>query len=163
MYLGLDLGTSGVKALLIDVDQKIVGSATGHSGGLAPGARLVGAGPGPTGSAPTQEALDALKASRGAALAAVRGIGLSGQMHGATPPGRFRPGSAALHPVERHAQPCRGRRARRADLLFRKVTGNIVFPGFTAPKLAWVKKQRARHLRAPGQGASAEGLPSPSG
>ncbi|HEU4985602.1 MAG TPA: FGGY family carbohydrate kinase, partial [Rhizobiaceae bacterium] len=28
MYLGLDLGTSGVKALLIDGDQKPVGSAT---------------------------------------------------------------------------------------------------------------------------------------
>ena len=40
MYLGLDLGTSGVKALLIDVDQKIVGSATGHLEVSRPGARL---------------------------------------------------------------------------------------------------------------------------
>lgn len=29
MYLGLDLGTSGVKALLMDGDQKIIGSANG--------------------------------------------------------------------------------------------------------------------------------------
>jgi xylulokinase len=29
MYLGLDLGTSGVKAMLIDGDQKIIGSANG--------------------------------------------------------------------------------------------------------------------------------------
>ena len=28
MYLGLDLGTSGVKALLIDADQNVIG--TGH-------------------------------------------------------------------------------------------------------------------------------------
>src|SRR5690606_10917948 len=27
-----------------------------------------------------------------------------------------------------------------ADPIFRRLTGNIVFPGFTAPKLAWVKK-----------------------
>ncbi|MGG2474718.1 FGGY family carbohydrate kinase, partial [Rhizobium sp. BR5] len=27
-----------------------------------------------------------------------------------------------------------------ADPRFRKITGNIVFPGFTAPKLAWVAK-----------------------
>ena len=27
-----------------------------------------------------------------------------------------------------------------ADVRFRQVTGNIVFPGFTAPKLAWVRK-----------------------
>ena len=26
-----------------------------------------------------------------------------------------------------------------ADPRFRKITGNIVFPGFTAPKLAWVR------------------------
>ncbi len=29
MYLGLDLGTSGVKALLIDADQRVIGSANG--------------------------------------------------------------------------------------------------------------------------------------
>jgi xylulokinase len=29
MYLGLDLGTSGVKAMLIDGDQRIIGSASG--------------------------------------------------------------------------------------------------------------------------------------
>ena len=29
MYLGLDLGTSGVKAMLIDGDQRIIGSANG--------------------------------------------------------------------------------------------------------------------------------------
>ncbi|MGO4833298.1 FGGY family carbohydrate kinase, partial [Rhizobiaceae sp. 2RAB30] len=29
MYLGLDLGTSGVKALLIDADQNVIGSANG--------------------------------------------------------------------------------------------------------------------------------------
>ncbi|MCE3590564.1 hypothetical protein LXJ59_28665, partial [Escherichia coli] len=29
MYLGLDLGTSGVKALLIDDKQSVIGSGTG--------------------------------------------------------------------------------------------------------------------------------------
>ncbi len=33
-----------------------------------------------------------------------------------------------------------------ADARFRAITGNIVFPGFTAPKLAWVKNKRARNL-----------------
>jgi xylulokinase len=27
-----------------------------------------------------------------------------------------------------------------ADIRFRRITGNLVFPGFTAPKLAWVRK-----------------------
>ena len=30
MYLGIDLGTSGVKAMLIDGDQRVIGSATGQ-------------------------------------------------------------------------------------------------------------------------------------
>lgn len=29
MYLGLDLGTSGVKAMLIDASQNVIASATG--------------------------------------------------------------------------------------------------------------------------------------
>ena len=34
-----------------------------------------------------------------------------------------------------------------ADPRFRKITGNIVFPGFTAPKLAWVKNNEPDDLR----------------
>ena len=37
----------------------------------------------------------------------------------------------------------RRRRQLDADPRFRQLTGNIVFPGFTAPKLAWVQEQRA--------------------
>jgi xylulokinase len=35
-----------------------------------------------------------------------------------------------------------------ADPMFRRLTGNIVFPGFTAPKLKWMAAQRAGSLRA---------------
>src|SRR5690606_25169865 len=83
MYLGLDLGTSGVKALLIDAGQRPVASATGSLEVLRPH-------PGWSEQAPADwihaacDALDALKLSHPAELAAVRGIGLSGQMHGAT-------------------------------------------------------------------------------
>ena len=45
-----------------------------------------------------------------------------------------------------------------ADPRFRKITGNIVFPGFTAPKLAWVKNNEPACLRQGGEGAAAEGL-----
>jgi len=83
MYLGLDLGTSGVKALLIDEDQRIIAQASGA---------LRVSRPRPTWSeqdpADWLRAADAavgtLKSGHGEALAAVRGIGLSGQMHGAT-------------------------------------------------------------------------------
>ena len=138
MYLGLDLGTSGVKALLIDEDQRILASANGELAVSRPH-------PGWSEQQPaewiraTGDALDELKASHGPMLAAVRGIGLSGQMHGAT----------LLDRADRVLRPCilwndtrSHRQAARldADPRFRAITGNIVFPGFTAPKLVWVKE-----------------------
>src|SRR5690606_4539534 len=86
----------------------------------------------------TEEAIGALKSSHGEALAAVRGIGLSGQMHGAT---LLDAGDRPLRPcilwndTRSHAQAA----LLDADPRFRKITGNIVFPGFTAPKLVWVQ------------------------
>jgi xylulokinase len=138
MYLGLDLGTSGVKAMLIDGDQKIIGSANGsldvsrpHSGwSEQEPAHWVRA---------TEEAVAGLKAKHPKELAAVKGIGLSGQMHGAT----------LLDADDKVLRPCIlwndtrsyiEAAALDADPRFRKLTGNIVFPGFTAPKLAWVAK-----------------------
>ena len=72
-------------------------------------------------------------------LAAVRGIGLSGQMHGAT----------LLDARDEVLRPCILWNDTRAheeaaelddDPMFRRLTGNIVFPGFTAPKLLWVER-----------------------
>jgi len=138
MYLGLDLGTSGVKAMLIDGNQKIVGSANGsldvsrpHSGwSEQEPAHWVRA---------TEEAVAGLKAKHPKEFAAVRGIGLSGQMHGAT----------LIDAADKALRPCIlwndtrsyvEAAALDADPRFRALTGNIVFPGFTAPKLAWVEK-----------------------
>lgn len=137
MYLGLDLGTSGVKAMLIDGDQKIIGSASGsldvsrpHSGWSEQDpAHWIRA---------TEEAVVGLKEKFAKELSAVKGIGLSGQMHGAT----------LLDAQDQVLRPCILWNDTRsyeeaatldADPRFRKITGNIVFPGFTAPKLAWVK------------------------
>ncbi|TIX91496.1 xylulokinase [Rhizobium sp. P44RR-XXIV] len=138
MYLGLDLGTSGVKAMLIDGNQKIIGSAHGDLDVSRPH-------PGWSEQDPahwvraTEEAVAGLKAAHPKELAAVRGIGLSGQMHGAT----------SLDADDKVLRPCilwndtrsyHEAAALDADPRFRALTGNIVFPGFTAPKLAWVAK-----------------------
>jgi len=139
MYLGLDLGTSGVKAMLMDGDQKIIGSGHGELDISRPH-------PGWSEQDPAhwvracEEAIGGLKAKFPAELAAVRGIGLSGQMHGAT---LLDASNAVLRPcilwndTRSHVEAA----ALDANPQFRKLTGNIVFPGFTAPKLAWV----ARH------------------
>ncbi|HEU4987181.1 MAG TPA: xylulokinase [Rhizobiaceae bacterium] len=137
MYLGLDLGTSGVKAMLIDGDQKPVGSATAALTVSRPHVGWSEQDPGDWIKA-TEEAIGALRSSHRDALASVRGIGLSGQMHGAT----------LLDSEDRPLRPCilwnDTRSHAQAALLdadprFRKITGNIVFPGFTAPKLVWVQ------------------------
>lgn len=136
MYLGIDLGTSGVKALLIDDAQNPVASATSSLEVSRPHDGWSEQDPA-SWIAATENVLDALKLSHAKELAAVRGIGLSGQMHGAT---LVDQSGAVLRPcilwndTRAHAEAA----ALDANPLFRKLTGNIVFPGFTAPKIAWV-------------------------
>ena len=83
-YLGIDIGTSGVKALLIDENGKALGEAS------APAIEPVRPHPGWSEQNPTDwwtatlGAIDKLKEKHPAQLAAVKGIGLSGHMHGAT-------------------------------------------------------------------------------
>lgn len=137
MYLGLDLGTSGVKALLMDGAQIVVGSANGHLDVSRPHAGWSEQNPADWIRA-TEDAVSTLKAAHPVEFAAVRGIGLSGQMHGAT---LLDASDAVLRPcilwndTRSHVEAAR----LDADPRFRSITGNIVFPGFTAPKLAWVK------------------------
>ncbi|WP_075291215.1 xylulokinase [Pararhizobium arenae] len=136
MYLGLDLGTSGVKALLIDDAQRVIGSASGAMDVSRPLPGWSEQDPAAWVRA-TEEAVTGLKTSHPEELAAVRGIGLSGHMHGAT---LIDANDQVLRPcilwndTRSHAQAAR----LDADPQFRALTGNIVFPGFTAPKLVWV-------------------------
>ncbi|MGH6860633.1 MAG: xylulokinase [Phyllobacterium sp.] len=153
MYLGLDLGTSGVKALLIDENQSIIGSGSGALDISRPQSGWSEQDPSHWIRA-TGDAIAALKASHGRQLAAVRGIGLSGQMHGATLLGAddrvLRP-CILWNDTRSHEQASR----LDADPKFRALTGNIVFPGFTAPKIAWVKENepdvfgKIRHVLLP--------------
>ncbi|MFH6781944.1 MULTISPECIES: xylulokinase [Methylobacterium] len=138
MFLGLDLGTSGLKAVLVDAAQRVVGSAT---------APLTVSRPHPGWSeqdpaqwwAALERALDALKDRHPAELAAVRGIGLSGQQHGAV---LLDAADRVLRPCilwndTRATDECAALEAAFPDL--RRVAGNIAMPGFTAPKLLWVR------------------------
>ncbi|MEM8551534.1 MAG: xylulokinase [Pseudomonadota bacterium] len=135
MFLGLDLGTSGLKALLIDEEQNAVAEATAPLSVSRPH-------PGWSEQDP-QDWIDAaegaLRALSGKAnLSAVRGIGLSGQMHGAT---LYDDAHRPLRPSILWNDTRAGAEAANLDgmPLFRQTTGNIVFPGFTAPKLLWVR------------------------
>ena len=139
-YLGIDIGTSGVKALLIDEHGRARGEAA------AAAVEPVRPHPGWSEQNPadwwtaTLAAVDKLKASHPAELAAVRGIGLSGHMHGAT---LLDSNDQVLRPCilwndGRSAAECLEMEAALPDL--RQIAGNIAMPGFTAPKIAWVRK-----------------------
>jgi xylulokinase len=138
MYLGLDLGTSGVKALLIDEAQAVI--AQGH-------AALTVQRPKPNWSeqdpkswiTATQAAIHELRQAAPRAFADLKAIGVSGQMHGATLlDGNDRPLRPAILWNDGRAEAECRRLDKRAD--FRGIAGNIVMAGFTAPKLEWVRQ-----------------------
>lgn len=132
-WLGLDLGTSGLKAILIDEDETATAEASAPLSVSRPRSGWAEQDPADW-IAATERALGDL-AGR-ADLSRVRGVGLSGQMHGATLlDAADRPLRPAIlwNDVRAHEEAA----TLDADPRFRAVGGNIVFPGFTAPKLIW--------------------------
>ncbi|MEM6384766.1 MAG: xylulokinase [Pseudomonadota bacterium] len=137
-WLGIDLGTSSVKTILIDESQRVLASANAPMEVSRPQPNWSEQAPEDWWRA-AQTTLDELAAQHPSHMANVQGIGLSGHMHGAT----------LLDSSDQVLRPCilwnDGRSAiecdeldRRAD--FRGIGGNLVMPGFTAPKLEWVRK-----------------------
>lgn len=135
MFIGIDLGTSGVKALLMDEAQQVLASAQAPLKVSRPALGWSEQDPADW-IAATSDALSGLAAEHD--LSDVRGIGLSGQMHGATlldlSDEVLRP-AILWNDTRSHAEAAE----MDADPRFREITGNIVFPGFTAPKLTWTK------------------------
>ncbi len=136
MYLGLDLGTSSLKAVLFDRDQRLIGQAS-HP--------LEISRPHPGWSEQDPEAwwraVEATMAelARAHPLADLRGIGLSGQMHGAV---CLDADGAVLRPAilwndGRAQAECAEIEA--ACPASRSIAGNVAMPGFTAPKLQWMR------------------------
>ena len=134
MYLGLDLGTSGLKGVIIDDAHRIVADAMAPLSVSRPHDGWSEQSPADW-IAAAETVFSALPVDL---LAKLKGIGLSGQMHGATLIDRadnvLRP-CILWNDTRAHAEAA----ALDADPRFRALTGNIVFPGFTAPKLGWVK------------------------
>ncbi|MFD0966968.1 xylulokinase [Seminibacterium arietis] len=141
MYIGIDLGTSGVKAILLDEEQHILATAS-HA--------LTISRPQPLWSEQHPQDwwqatnLAMLELANQQDLSRVKAIGLTGQMHGAT----------LLDSADQVLSPAilwnDGRSfAECAELeqlvpTGREITGNLMMPGFTAPKLKWVAKHQPR-------------------
>jgi xylulokinase len=136
MFLGIDIGTSSVKTILVDE----YGSAIDHSSAPLAIARPY---PGWSEQNPadwweaTNRAVNLLDSRQ---RRRVRTIGLAGQMHGAT---LLDDSDRALRPAilwndGRSGEECNVLEA--VEPRSRRITGNAVMPGFTAPKLLWVRE-----------------------
>ncbi|HHS8857747.1 TPA: xylulokinase [Klebsiella aerogenes] len=137
MYIGIDLGTSGVKAILLNEQGDVLATHT---------EKLTVSRPHPLWSEQdpeqwwqaTNTAMQALGAQH--SLREVKALGIAGQMHGAT----------LLDKQQRVLRPAilwnDGRCGEECMLLeekvgaSRQITGNLMMPGFTAPKLLWVQR-----------------------
>ncbi|HGW4591447.1 TPA: xylulokinase [Proteus mirabilis] len=140
MYLGLDLGTSSVKAIIMNEQGDVVAS---HSIPLTlsrPHPQWSEQNPQAWWQA-TDEAIKQL--SRTQPMEQIQAIGLSGQMHGAVlldaQQNILRP--AILWNDGRSVKQCL--RLAKQYPQFKEITGNLVMPGFTAPKLQWVAENEA--------------------
>jgi xylulokinase len=142
MFIGIDLGTSAIKSILVDESGRLVATASEPLQVTRPAPGFSEQDPESWWRA-TIAAFDSLARQAPREMAAVRGIGLSGQMHGAT---LLDKAGAALRPCilwndVRSAQECRELEQKLPDL--GRITGNPAMPGFTAPKLMWVKKHES--------------------
>jgi xylulokinase len=143
VYLGIDIGTSSVKAVLVDDSAAILAQASESLAVSRPQPGYSEADP----DSWWRATVAAVRNLPVAARAAVRSVGLSGQMHGATlldaQDKPLRP--AILWNDGRSGLECLDLERREPNS--RAITGNIMMPGFTAPKLLWVSRHQPEIFR----------------
>jgi xylulokinase len=143
MYLGIDIGTSAVKAALIDAAGSVLDQASAPLSVSRPRPLWSEQDPADWWSA-TNSAVSDLKLPL---RKSVRAIGLSGQMHGAT---LLDNSHRALRPAilwndGRSGRECQELESGVEGML--GITGNRAMPGFTAPKIAWVRRHEPEIFR----------------
>ncbi len=138
MYLGIDLGTSALKAVLLADDGRIVAQQSAPLDVSRPHPQWSEQSPADWWRALTI-ALGELARAQPQAMRAVRAIGLSGQMHGAV---LLDAAGDVLRPAilwnDGRSEPQCTDLAERVPRLA-QIAGNLAMPGFTAPKLLWVR------------------------
>ena len=157
LFLGIDSGTQSVKAVVLDLDRGRVVAE-----GRAPHRLIPGLPVGHLEQHP-EDWVRAMDRAIRAALAAVergriRGIGVSGQQHGFVP---LDARGSVIRPAKLW---CDTSTTEECELLTRRLggarsalraTGNRFLPGFTAPKILWLRRhepanfRRLRHVLLP--------------
>lgn len=140
MLLGIDVSTTASKALLLDESGQVRGIASSAHTLSTPRPLWSEQDPEQWWSA-TISAIREVLANAGVDGSMIRSIGLTGQMHGLVlldAAGEvIRP--AILWNDQRSSEQCDWIRDRLGLDELVRITGNDAFPGFTAPKLLWVR------------------------
>jgi len=154
--LGIDVSTTGVKALLVDLDGNVIGSANTEQPLSTPQPLWSEQDPADWWSGAVSSIRQVLQET-GTPGSAVQGVGLTGQMHGLTlldEDGQvLRP--AILWNDQRTGAQCDEIRARLGRARLIEITGNDALTGFTAPKILWVQENepgvysKVRHILLP--------------
>ncbi|MDR1827931.1 MAG: xylulokinase [Methylobacteriaceae bacterium] len=136
MYVGIDLGTSGLKAVILSENGEVVATAAEPLPISRPKPLWSEQDPADWAAA-MHKAMHALK--RGHDLSAVKAVGLTGQMHGAV---LLDKAHTVLRPAILWNDGRSFKECAELEALVprsRAITGNLMMPGFTAPKLKWVQ------------------------
>lgn len=146
MFVGIDLGTSGVKLLLLDQEGRILGARTEEYPLSFPKPGWSEQDPNAW-LAQTKAGLKKLLSEHG--NPEIKALGISGQMHG-------------LVILDEHDEVIRpailwndGRTVKETEYLNETIgkeklssyTGNIAFAGFTAPKILWIKNNEPENFK----------------
>ncbi|MBL9212728.1 MAG: xylulokinase [Opitutaceae bacterium] len=157
LFIGIDSGTQSVKAVVLDLDtRKVIAEAR------APHTLIDGLPVGHMEQHPQEwvAALDAVILEVAAKIdrSRVRGIGVSGQQHGFVP---LDTKGEVIRPAKLW---CDTSTTAECAVITKKLggpkaairqTGNLILPGFTAPKILWLKRhepanyRRLRHVLLP--------------
>lgn len=155
-FLGIDVSTTATKALLIGSDGRVVSVASSEYNYETPRPMWTEQHPHLWWQA-TVASIRRVLAESGVNSADIRGVGLTGQMHGLVLLDKngqvLRP--AILWNDQRTAAECDEIRARLGKERLIQITGNDALTGFTAPKILWVRNNepeifaQARHVLLP--------------
>ncbi|HEX8371218.1 MAG TPA: xylulokinase [Chthoniobacterales bacterium] len=152
LYLGIDSGTQSTKCIVLDTDTWEILASSQAAYSLIPDLP-----PGHLEQHPqdwvdaTEQTITACLAKLGARRDEVRGIGVSGQQHGLVVldadgnvirPAKLWCDTSTAPQCEEFATHFGGQRC------IVKMAGNQISPGYTAPKLLWLKQNERRHFKA---------------
>ena len=145
--LGLDVGTGGSRAVIVDADGSVTATATeAHAAFDSPRTGWAEQHPEDWWRA-TQAAIRAALASGGTAPGDIRAVGLSGQMHGAV---LLDGAGEVVRPAliwcdQRTGAQCRRLTDEVGAARLIELVANPALTGFTLPKLLWVRDEEPAH------------------